>query len=78
MVVFSARKALRLGLSSLCPSFDEQRLRLLPMELQRLRLFGICHSEENFRRGLAKSDIVEKDFFSKHIFQTVNMFVFPL
>ena len=39
---------------------------------------GICHSEENFRRGLAKSDIVEKDFFPKHIFQHVNSFVFPL
>ena len=39
---------------------------------------GICHSEENFRRGLAKSDIVEKDFFSTHIFQYVNMCCFPL
>ena len=34
---------------------------------------GICLPEENFRRGLAKSDIVEKDLFSKHIFQTVNI-----
>ena len=36
---------------------------------------GICHSEENFRRGLAKSDIVEKDFFSTHIFQHIGIFV---
>ena len=36
---------------------------------------GICHSEDNFRRGLAKSDIVEKDFFSTHILQSVNSFV---
>ena len=37
---------------------------------------GICHSEDNFRRGLAKSDIAEKDFFSKHRFQILNMFGF--
>ena len=36
---------------------------------------GICHSEEHFRRGLAKSDIAEEDSFSKLILQTVNMFV---
>ena len=40
--------------------------------------FGICHAEEHVRLGLAKSDIAEKDLFSKHISQTVHSFAFPL